>query len=296
MDGITIREALQKASRFLREKGIEDAAFLAEYAIRHVLDWDRTQFISQMSYRLAATEWEMVQAVLVRRAAGEPMQYIVGEQEFYGLAFEVNPSVLIPRPETELLVEEIIRRAHMIWSEEAVLEVADIGTGSGAIAVTLAAFGCPNWHVTATDIAKESLATARRNAIRHGVEQKIAFMQGDLLAPLLQGGRSVDILVSNPPYIPSYDVGQLDVQVKGHEPLRALDGGEDGLVFYRRMIQDMARVLKRNALLGFEVGIHQAELVRDWLDETGLFSEAYIVKDLAGIGRHVIGVRSEKQA
>lgn len=291
MDGVTVREALQKASRFLREKGIDDAAFLGEYAIRHALGWDRTQLISQMSHRLTADEEKRIQAIVVRRAAGEPMQYIVGEQEFYGLTFKVNPSVLIPRPETELLVEEILRRASQVWPKDAALAAADIGTGSGAIAVTLAAFGGPNWSVTAVDIAEESLATARRNAALHSVEGKIAFERGDLLAPLLRDGRRVDILVSNPPYIPSYDVTQLDVQVKEHEPLRALDGGDDGLHFYRRLVQDVGHVLKEKALLGFEVGIHQAETVRGWLEETGLFAEVYIVKDLAGIGRHVIGIR-----
>ncbi|AMA71620.1 MULTISPECIES: peptide chain release factor N(5)-glutamine methyltransferase [Aneurinibacillus] len=291
MKGITVREALQKASRFLREKGIEDAAFLAEYAIRHALGWDRTRFISGMSYTLTEEEWAAIEAILLRRTAGEPMQYIVGEQEFYGLAFEVNPSVLIPRPETELLVEEIVKQAFKLWPADAALFAADIGTGSGVIAVTLAVIGGANWRITATDIAEESLATASRNAKRHHVENKVSFAQGDLLAPLLNAGQRVDILVSNPPYIPSADIIDLDVQVKDHEPRRALDGGEDGLDFYRRIIEGLDSVLTRRALVGFEVGIHQADTVRCWLMETGLFLETYIVRDLAGIGRHVIAIR-----
>jgi release factor glutamine methyltransferase len=292
METITVREALQKASRFLREKNIEDATFLAEYAIRYALDWDRTRFISGMSHTITAVEWERIEAVIQRRAAGEPMQYITGEQEFYGLDFEVNTSVLIPRPETELLVEEMIKRAGQVWPADAPLFIADIGTGSGAIAVTLAVFGGENWKVTAVDIARDSLDVAQRNAERHGVSEKISFVQGDLLEPLLQKGHKVHILVSNPPYIPSFDVTQLDVQVKDHEPLRALDGGEDGLDFYRRLVKDAAQVLEDRAIVGFEVGIHQAETVRSWLEDTGLFSKVYIVQDLAGIDRHVIAIRT----
>jgi release factor glutamine methyltransferase len=292
MNKMAVREAMQKASRFLREKGIDDAAFLAEYAIRHALGWDRIRFISGMSHTLTEEEWTRIDEVVRRRAAGEPMQYIVGTQEFYGLAFEVNPSVLIPRPETELLVEEVLKRVKELWPEDAALLAADIGTGSGAIAVTLAAFGGENWKLIATDIAQESLDVAHRNAVRHHTADKISFVRGDLLEPLLRDQRRVDVLVSNPPYIPSFDVTQLDTQVKDHEPLRALDGGEDGLDFYRRMTKDLSQVLAERALLGWEVGIHQAETVRSWLEDTGLFSEVYIVHDLADIGRHVIAVRS----
>ncbi len=291
MSATTVREALQKASHFLRENNIDDAAFLAEYAIRYALGWDRTRFISGMSQSLTEEEWDRIEAIIRRRAAGEPMQYIVGSQEFYGLEFEVNPSVLIPRPETELLVEEVVKRSRELWSEDAELSVVDIGTGSGAIAVTLAVIGGTSWKVMATDIAEESLTTARLNAERHCVEHKLSFVQGNLLDPLLQQEHTVDILVSNPPYIPSFDVTQLDIQVKDHEPLRALDGGEDGLDFYRQMIQGLPCILKARALLGWEVGIHQAEIVRGWLEDTGLFSEVYIVRDLADIGRHVIAVR-----
>ncbi|WP_236692666.1 peptide chain release factor N(5)-glutamine methyltransferase [Aneurinibacillus tyrosinisolvens] len=291
MSTMKIREALQKASRFLQEKQIEDALFLAEYAIRYVLGWDRTRLFSNMSQELGDAEWEKVREVIERRAAGEPMQYITGEQEFYGLDFIVNPSVLIPRPETELLVEEILNQAKELWPASAPLLVADIGTGSGAIAVTLAVHGNNNWTYRAVDIAQESLNTAKRNAERHGVAEKIAFLQGDLLAPLLDGQRKVDILVSNPPYIPSHDVTELDTQVKDHEPLRALDGGEDGFDFYRRLVAGLPAVLKEKALVGWEVGIHQADTVCRWLEDTGLFERVNIVKDLAGIPRHVLAVR-----
>ncbi|WP_231956229.1 peptide chain release factor N(5)-glutamine methyltransferase [Aneurinibacillus soli] len=288
---MTTREALQKASRFLQAENIEDALFLAEYALRHALGWDRTTLFARMNEPLSADTWACVEAIIRRRAAGEPMQYITGEQEFYGLTFEVNPDVLIPRPETELLVEEVLKQARQMWFNKSVLHVADIGTGSGAIVVTLAVEGEENWAYTAVDIAQASLDTARRNAERHGVASRINFVQGDLLVPLLDGGRRVDILVSNPPYIPSFDVTQLDTQVKDHEPLRALDGGEDGFDFYRRMVRELPHVLAERAIVGWEVGIHQADTVQAWLVDTGLFDRVYIVDDLAGIGRHVIGIK-----
>lgn len=291
MNTMTTREALQKASRFLQAENIEDALFLAEYALRHALGWDRTTLFSRMNEPLSADMWARVEAMIRRRAAGEPMQYIIGEQEFYGLTFEVNPDVLIPRPETELLVEEVLKQAHQMWSAAKKLQIADIGTGSGAIVVALAVEGEENWVYTAVDIAQASLDTARRNAERHGVERRIRFVQGDLLTPLLDSGQRVDILVSNPPYIPSFDVTQLDTQVKDHEPLRALDGGEDGFDFYRRMVHELRYVLAERAIIGWEVGIHQAETVRSWLVDTGLFARVYIVDDLAGIGRHVIGIK-----
>lgn len=291
MNTMTTREALQKASRFLQAENIEDALFLAEYALRHALGWDRTTLFSRMNEPLPTDMWARVEAIIRRRAAGEPMQYIIGEQEFYGLTFEVNPDVLIPRPETELLVEEVLKQAHQMWPAMNNLHIADIGTGSGAIAVTLAVEGEESWVYTAVDIAQTSLDTARRNAERHGVESRICFVQGDLLTPLLESGQRVDILVSNPPYIPSFDVTQLDTQVKDHEPLRALDGGEDGFDFYRRMVRELPNVLAERAVVGWEVGIHQAETVRAWLVDTGLFARVYIVDDLAGIGRHVIGIK-----
>ncbi|UUZ97596.1 peptide chain release factor N(5)-glutamine methyltransferase [Paenibacillus sp. P25] len=136
-----------------------------------------------------------------RKASGEPVQYIVGEQEFYGLPFKVTPAVLIPRPETELLVEQIVRIGRRLWGEGAAPRVADIGTGSGAIAVSLAV-QCPGWQVMASDISPSALEVARENAARHRVEERVAFVEGDLLGPWIERGERLDAVVSNPPYIP----------------------------------------------------------------------------------------------
>ena len=167
--------------------------------------------------------------------------------------------MLIPRPETEILVEEVLRRR----DAKDPLVVADIGTGSGAIAITLAVHS--EWKCFAVDIAQESLDLALENSRLNDVEQKVTFIQGDLLEPLREAGHKVDILVSNPPYIPTADIAELDVQVRVHEPMRALDGGDDGLVFYRRICAGLPDVLRSGGLVAFEVGIGQAEDVRKLL-------------------------------
>lgn len=284
---------MQRASRFFESRHITDAPFLAEYCIRHVLGWDRTAFLSRLGDPLPLESWAQVEMILQRRANGEPLQYIFGEQEFYGLPFSVNPSVLIPRPETELLVEEALRRIPDLFPENQPLTVVDVGTGSGAIIISMAVHGSCNWSYITVDISPEALETAKGNARRNGVERKIKFLQGDLLAPFIQedGEKPVHVLLSNPPYIPSGDIPTLDSQVKDHEPLTALDGGADGLDLYRRMIKQLPDVLAERAFVGFEVGMGQAEEVKALLIETGLFQEVYIINDFAGIGRHVIALR-----
>ncbi len=176
--------------------GIEDADRHAEWLVQEVLGWDRTQFLLRWDEPFPLEKEAELKQMAERRLKGEPLQYIIGEQEFYGLPFRVNPAVLIPRPETELLVEEVIKRGKA-WgaggtaaaSAEAPLRVIDVGTGSGAIAVTLAV-KCPAWQITATDISAAALETARGNAARHGVIDRITWVQGDLLSPWLAAGGS----------------------------------------------------------------------------------------------------------
>lgn len=279
---LTVREALQRASSFMSMSSIEDGRFVAELVLRHVLGWDRTHFFTHMDQILSNEQWTRVSDLLQKRAEGIPVQYLFGEQEFYGLPFKVNPSVLIPRPDTEILVEQVLKRRPVDKS----LVVADIGTGSGAIAISLAVHS--QWRVFAVDIAQASLDVARENSQRNQVEDRITFLQGDLLSPLSE---KVDILVSNPPYIPSLDIEQLDVQVRFHEPRRALDGGVDGLDFYRRLCDGIGGVLKEGGLVAFEVGAGQARDVEQLLIETGMISRTDVVSDLTGIERVVIGER-----
>jgi len=284
----TIREAQLRASSFLRERGAKDPGFEAELLIRHCLDWDRTQFLISMMEPIPSDVIERLDTLCQRRAQSEPLQYMFGSQEFYGRLFHVRPGVLIPRPETEILVEQVLRLADELWQGEKKLAVADVGTGSGAICITLASER-PSWDVTTVDLSPEATAIAQENAEQLGAS--VRFLQGDLVEPLRAAGETFDILVSNPPYIPSRDVDELDEEVRVHEPRMALDGGADGLVFYRRLCEALPQIIKPRAVVAFEVGIHQASDVAALMTGSGVIEEVYIINDLAGIERVVIGVR-----
>jgi release factor glutamine methyltransferase len=304
----TIREAFVEASSFLNRHGVDEAALNGEMLLQHLLGWSRTRLLLNWQDPFPADlelEW---QKLLGRRAAGEPVQYVIGEEGFYGLTFQVNPSVLIPRPETEILVQEILNRGKRLWPAAAAEApnqegcnkggqevtdgpklplLADIGTGSGAIPVTVAV-KCPGWRITAVDISRAALDVARNNAVRNGLpEDRIRFYEGDLLQPLIEAGIAVDILVSNPPYIPTEDLSHLQREVREYEPRLALDGGQDGLGFYRRLTSGLHRLPKPPRLVGFEVGMGQARDVAAMLKEAG-YPSVDIIRDLAGIDRHVL--------
>lgn len=287
-DVTTIREALTRASSFLREQGAKDSLFEAELLIRYSLGWDRTRFLTSMYDSIDPQAVQQLAALCQRRATHEPLQYMMGTQEFYGRSFVVRPGVLIPRPETEILVEQVLLRASALWGENAALFAADIGTGSGAICITLACER-PRWQVASVDLSPDATRIAEENAERLGA--RVRFMQGDLVQPLLAAGEKVDILVSNPPYIPSSDVDELDEEVRLYEPRLALDGGQDGLICYRRLCEALPELLKPKALVAFEVGIHQAGDVAELLRQSGVINEVNIVCDLAGIERVVLGTR-----
>lgn len=288
----TIREAFVEASSFLNRHGVEEAALNGQLLLQHLLGWSRTKLLLHWQEPFPSElelEW---QKLLGRRAAGEPVQYVTGMEGFFGLTFRVTPAVLIPRPETEILVQEILARGKRLWPDggspgtEGPLAV-DIGTGSGAIPVTLAV-RCPGWRVAAVDISLPALEIARNNAVRNGVGDRIRFCEGDLLQPLIEEGTPVDILVSNPPYIPTEDLSDLQREVRDYEPRIALDGGQDGLDFYRRLVSGLRRLPKLPRLVGFEVGLGQARDVAEMLRATGAFGTVDIIRDLAGIDRHVL--------
>jgi release factor glutamine methyltransferase len=211
-----------------------------------------------------------------RKAAGEPVQYIVGLQDFYGLSFGVNTAVLIPRPETELLVEQVIQRGNKLWPNGSPMLV-DIGSGSGAIPVSIAVH-CPLWQVSSSDISLAALETARSNAELNGVAEKIRFSQSDLLEIYIQELMHIDILVSNPPYIPSAIIDELQLEVRSFEPRLALDGGADGLKLYRQMCEQL-KLLPA-----------YPSLVSQILAELNFWGQIDIVEDYAGIARHVIAM------
>jgi release factor glutamine methyltransferase len=216
-------------------------------------------------------------AVVERRTAGEPIQYITGEAEFFRLPILVNRVVLIPRPETELLVEKALQLARVFPRPR----VVDVGTGSGAIAVALA-HALPNAGVTATEISASALAVARSNAARQGVAGSIRFLEGDLLAPV--AGEQFDIIVSNPPYVPVRDRESLAVEVREFEPAQALFAGEDGLAVYRRLVPAAFGALVAGGFAVLEIGSGQRQDVAAILSDAG-FTEIDFAPDLQGIPR-----------
>jgi release factor glutamine methyltransferase len=276
----------------LGERGIEEHSASTEMLLCHVLGVTRTRLLMLWSDPIEEDAFDTLWALLQRRAAGEPVQYIIGETFFYERPFRVTKAVLIPRPETELLVERIAALGRELWGENGSPLVADVGTGSGAIAVSLAA-ELPSWRLAAVDISPEALEVARGNAASNGVAERVAFLEGDLLAPALHTyGDTIDVIVSNPPYIRSADLDGLQVEVREFEPHLALDGGPDGLVPYRRMLEQMNEHRAWPRVVGFECGLGQAQELAGMLRETGRWSEVSIVEDFSGIERHVIAWRS----
>jgi release factor glutamine methyltransferase len=283
----TIREVYRATSSFLQDHGILSHLWEAEWILRRLLGVDRARFFMIWDEEMEdGAEWRL-QTWLQRRGQGEPLQYIFGDQAFYGRLFQVNPAVLIPRPETELLVEKVIVEADLLWSGQLV-HVVDVGTGSGVIAITLACEK-PHWQVSAVDVSAEALQVARINARSHGVEQKISWIHDSYLN-FLQAERSpVHILVSNPPYIPTAVVPTLEKQVARYEPLLALDGGVDGLEPYRVLTKQCAKWSHAPRLLCFEVGVGQAQSVAQLIQGMAREVAISIYPDLTGYDRIVVG-------
>jgi release factor glutamine methyltransferase len=246
----------------------------AEVLLAHLLGCDQAALLTHPERRLSSIESDQFEGLLRRRLASEPVQYITGVQEFFGLQFEVTPDVLIPRPETEHLVEAALERI----SPEA--RIVDVGTGSGAIAVALA-HALPRSMVTAVDLYPAALAVARRNAQRHGVIERVSFLQSDLLAKA--GSGEFDVVVSNPPYIAEGEV--LEPQVADYEPRSALYAGPTGLEIYERLIPQARRVLKPQGWLLMELGYGQQPAVAALL---GGWYALTFVPDLQGIPRVVL--------
>jgi release factor glutamine methyltransferase len=282
-----------RASSFLGERGVSEAPASAELLLQHVLGITRTRLLAVWSDPMDEDAFEKLWALLQRRVSGEPVQYIMGEAYFYGRRFAVDRSVLIPRPETELLAERVLQLGDELWGANGTPRVVDVGTGSGAIAVTLACER-PAWRIAASDISPEALETARRNSAAHGAG--LDWLLGDLLEPAAQaygGGDDggIDAIVSNPPYIRSSDMAGLQVEVREFEPHLALDGGEDGLDPYRRLLAQMESFGVRPRLVGFECGLGQARDLARLMREQGWWTDVSIVEDYAGIERHVLAMR-----
>jgi release factor glutamine methyltransferase len=287
---MTAREAYIEASSFLRSKQVPDAAICAELLLQHLMQWDRSTMLMRWEELFPQARMNEWLQLVERKAAGEPVQYILGEQEFYGLPFQVNAAVLIPRPETELLVEQVIKRGNELWPGGSP-KLVDIGSGSGAIPISIVV-NCPLWQVSSSDISLAALEVARANAELNGVAAKIIFSQSDLLDVYIQEQEHIDILVSNPPYIASADIEELQLEVKSFEPRLALDGGADGLILYRRMCEQLKLLPAFPSLVAFEVGQGQTGAVSQMLAELEIWERIEVIVDYAGIARHVIAMKS----
>ena len=240
----------------------------------------RLQVYADPQRRIGPEEWERTESLFRRRALHEPLQYLVGAQSFRGRDFLVNPNVLIPRPETELIIEEVLASR---FSAEPCLMV-DMGTGSGCLAVSLA-LDCPDATVLATDCSAPALQVARENAQRHGVLQRISFFRGDCLEPLadLAFAGKISVIVSNPPYIPADQLDRLPREVRAFEPLPALDGGLNGLEFYDRLLAESPALLHPGGMLVMEVGMNQSVDICQKVNEQ--FAVKMVRRDQAGIDR-----------
>lgn len=277
----TVRAALTSAAGRLRAAGVADGEREAGWMLAHLLGCSAGALRLRGAERLTAEQMAVFAEMVARRARRQPVQYILGSEEFLGLTFQVTPAVLIPRLDTETLVKEALS----CLSGRGEVSVADIGTGSGAIAVAIAHL-LPAARVVAVDLSPEALAVARENAVRNGVAGRVEFRQGDLLAPL--GDDRFDAILSNPPYIGDDELPGLMPEVRDWEPRLALTPGSDALLIHRRLAAEAPARLKPGGLLGVEVGIRQAQAVATLFRQAGLV-DVTLYRDTAGIERAVIG-------
>jgi release factor glutamine methyltransferase len=254
----SLRQALVGARRRLEDGGIDDAEIEAEVLLRHALgDLSRAALFQRLGDGIEAATASRYETLLARRLAHEPTAHITGRREFYGLEFSVTPDVLIPRPETETLVEAVIELALRLPATARGPLIADVGTGSGAIAVALAV-SLPRAELWATDLSWEALTVAAGNAQRHGVERRIALRHGDLLLPL---DRRVDVIVANLPYVSTEDWSRLAPELREHEPRLALDGGAEGLDLLKALLHQAPRYLRPGGTVCVEYALGQEDAV-----------------------------------
>jgi release factor glutamine methyltransferase len=274
--------AIQQAAERLRVSARGHSRLDAETLLMYVLGRDRAYLYAYPELELSCRELTRYNELLDRRARGEPLQYITGHQEFWGLDLLVTPAVLIPRPETEHAVETALELAHGMEAPHLV----DVGTGSGCIALAVAS-ELPHATIEAVDISSEALEVARSNAKRLSLEH-IRFAKSDLLDVFLHAGPAFDLVISNPPYVGEREADKLQIEVRQYEPHCALFGGEQGLDIYRRLIPQAAAVLKPGGWLVMEIGYSQEQAIRELLND---WREVRSVADLQGIPRVIVARR-----
>lgn len=285
----TIMEILNWTKQHFAAKGVENPRLDAEVLLCAVLKCQRIKLYTEFDKPLSEDERQLMRSFVERRAKHEPLAYIIGERAFMRNSFKVTPATLVPRPETELLVESLVQASKLLKADGAV-KILDIGTGSGAILVSLLDY-LPAAVGVGVDISNAALAVAKENAANIGVDKRAAFRHSDVFSnvPL---EKKFDIIVSNPPYIPAADIATLDKDVQ-QEPHSALDGGADGLDFYRRIAREAAAHLADDGLLAFEIGINQSEAVQKLCLTSG-FKQVAVRNDYADIPRMVFALKEKE--
>lgn len=279
----TIGKILKWTEQYFAKAELDSPRLDAEVLLAHVLKKERIFLYVHFDQPLDPAELAEYKACIRQRVQHVPVAHITGHKEFMGLDFKVTKDTLIPRPDTEILVEAVLQRLKA--GPESDLRLADIGTGSGAICLSLLNY-LPQLQAVTVDISPRAIEVARENAAALGVAERIEFFQGDLLEPIKD--RRFEAIVSNPPYIPKSDILTLAQDVKDYEPMSALDGGEDGLDFYRRLLQEAAELLAEDGFLAVEVGIEQAQVLAEMAKGMTQWGRSEIIKDLAGIERVVV--------
>lgn len=276
----TVYEALNGASSFLIEKGRDENA--ARLLLQHILQTNYSGLMMRMQDELTAEQKQQLDAFVAAHAEGRPVQYIIQQEEFYGRVFAVDESVLIPRPETEELIVSAMQHMTQLFGPNANVQLADIGTGSGAIAVTMKK-EWPNADVTATDISAVALATAQKNAAAN--EADIHFALGDLTEPIAH--TKWDVVLSNPPYIAFDEKAEMSDVVLEHEPHSALFAEEDGLILYRKLAENLPKLMNMPGFIAMEIGYKQGPAVQAMFERAFPTAEVEVVKDINGKDRIV---------
>lgn len=287
---MTAQDKLKKLSALFEAAGIEAAPKEAEMLVAGLLGISKVDLLLK-NIPLTRSQSDELDALAKRRISGEPMQYILGYVEFYGLTIHVGPGVLIPRPETELLVEQVIkdRTQKSEVKEQGKMDILDLCTGSGCIALALAN-NFPHAQVYGVDRSDAALKYATKNAAANSINN-VRFLPGDLYSPVK--GMRFDLIVSNPPYIPKDDIHTLQKEITDHEPMLALDGGVDGLDFYRSILAEASQYLNVGGMVVLEIGIDQAKDIKQLAEDAG-FCNIRFIKDYSGIERIAV-VKLERQ-
>lgn len=287
--GIMLREALNWASSCLKKAKIAAPRFEAELLMAHLLEVDRLHLYLKLESALSKKEWESYRSLVQRRSLHEPFAYIAGEKEFCGFCFMVNKSVLIPRPETELLVEAAVSWVKKSFARGKGVRLLEHGTGSGAVAVSLALL-LPEAQIWATEISADALKVAESNARRHAVEERVTFFHGNFWQNLPED-LLYDAVITNPPYIPRQELSKLSPGVRCYEPRLALDGGDDGLDAYRSILRGLPEKLIAGGLFAVEMGWSQRVSLEAFLWSSGAFSRLEVLRDYAGHERILLAYR-----